>query len=144
MRISHTFSNFYSKQQVRNLLYDTLQKEKIEYDYVITSRFDFLKEINVNLDLKNIDNEKIYVSDFHKPRDIFPDSILILSVENYLKLFNIYDNLSNIINNNEINTLMNKYNEIFIFVAESLLFGNYLYIFKDLKKLEYIKFPNFV
>ena len=43
MRISHTLSNFYSKQQVRNLLYDTLQKEKIEYDYVITSRFDFLK-----------------------------------------------------------------------------------------------------
>jgi len=143
VRISHTFSNFYSKQQVRNLLYDTLQKEKIEYDYVITSRFDFLQKINVNLDLNNIDNEKIYVSDLHKPRNIFSDAILLLSVENYLKLFNIYDNLSNIINNNEINTLMNKYNEIFVFVAESILFANYLYIFKDLKKLEYVNFPNF-
>lgn len=141
-RISNTLSNFYSKQQVRNLLYDTLNKDKIEYEFVITSRFDFLNEININLD--NIENEKIYVSDLHIPRYIFSDAILLLNVENYLKLFNLYDNLSNLINNNELNSLVESYNEKFIIIAESLLFANYLYNFKDLTKIEYINFPNFV
>ena len=45
MLFYNTFSNFYSKQCVRNLLYDTIQKEQINYDFVIICRFDFLNEI---------------------------------------------------------------------------------------------------
>jgi hypothetical protein len=141
-RISNTLSNFYSKQQVRNLLCDTIDKYQLDYHFVITSRFDFLNEININLD--NIENEKIYVSNIYNPRYIFSDAILLSNVENYLKLFNLYDNLSNLINNKEINNLVESYNEKFIIVAESLLFANYLYIFKDFSKIEYINFPNFV
>ena len=144
IRISHLLSQLYSKQQVRDLLYNTIEKENIEYDFVITSRFDFLKEINLNIDLNNINNEKIYVSNFLKPRDIFSDNILLLGVENYFKLLNTYDNLSNIINNKTLDTLMTKYNEKLVFVVENLSFANYLYYFNDTKNLEYVNFPNFV
>ena len=134
IRISHLLSQLYSKQQVRNLLYNTIEKENIKYDFVITSRFDFLKEINL----------KIYVSNFLKPRDLFSDNILLLGVENYFKLLNIYDNLPNIINNKTIDSLMAEYNERLYLVPENLTFANYLYYFKDIKKLEYVNFPFFV
>jgi len=140
-RISHTLSNFYSKQQVRNLLYDTIQKEQISYDFVIICRFDFLNEIN--FDLTNINKDKIYVSDIHRPRFIFSDAILLLNVENFLKLFDLYNNLPNLINNSEINSIVNSYDEHFVFVAESLLLANYLYNFKNLNNIEYSNFPNF-
>jgi hypothetical protein len=145
IRISHTLSQLYSKQQVRNLLYNTIEKENIKYDFVITSRFDFLKEINLTIDLNNRDNQKIYVSNILKPRDIFSDNILLLGVENYFKLLNIYDNLSNLINNKTLeNTLITKYNEKLVLVPESLVFANYLYYFNDIKRLEYVNFPFFV
>lgn len=145
IRISHTLSQLYSKQQVRNLLYNTIEKENIKYDYVITCRFDFLNEINVNIDLNNIDNEKIYVSNIHKPRAIFSDAILLLSVENYFKLFNIYDNLCNLVNNKTLYyTFISKYNEKLNLTPENLTFANYLYYFNDIKRLEYVNFPNFV
>jgi hypothetical protein len=141
-KISNTFSNYYSKQQVRDLLYDTIQKQQIRYDFVIMCRFDFLNEIN--FDLTNINNDKIYVSNIHRPRFIFSDAIILLNVDNFLKLFDLYNNLPNLINNSEINSLVNSYNEKFIFVAESLLFANYLYHFKNLNNIEYVNFPNFV
>ena len=144
IRISHTLSQLYSKQQVRNLLYNTIEKANIKYDFVITSRFDFLKEINLNIDLNNIDNQKIYVSNFLKPRYIFSDNILLLGVENYFKLLNIYDNLSNLINNKTLDTLMAEYNERLYLVTENLTFANYLYYFNDIKKLDYVNFPFFV
>jgi len=145
IRISHTLSQLYSKQQVRNLLYNTIEKENIKYDFVITCRFDFLNEINVNIDLNNIDNEKIYVSNIHKPRAIFSDAILLLSVENYFKLLNIYDNLCNLVNNKTLDyTLLFKYNEKLVLTPENLIFANYLYYFNDIKKLEYVNFPHFV
>ena len=140
-RISNTLSRFYSNQQVRNLLYDTIKNEQINYDFVITSRFDFLNEININLD--EIDNEKIYVGNIHLPRYIFPDAILLLNVEIFFKLFNLYDNLPNLINNKEINSLAESYKEPLMIVPESLLFYNYLYYFKDLTKVKYIKIPDF-
>jgi hypothetical protein len=143
IRISHCLSQLYSRQQVRNLLYNTLQKENIEYDFVITSRFDFLKEINVNIDLNNINNEKIYVSDYHIPRAIFADNILLLGVENFFKFSNSYDNLYNIINNKTLDTLVTNYNEELVLAPENLLFANYLYYFGNINILEYVNFPNF-
>ena len=140
-KISNVFSNYYSKQQVRNLLKETLENEKIDYDFVILSRFDMLKEINI--DLSSLNTKKVYVSNLHNPRYIFSDAILIMNIENYLEILNVYDNLENLLNNNTVNELVNSYNEKLVFVPESLLFGNYLYYFKNLKKIEYIDLPNF-
>ena len=142
-KISNVFSNYYSKQQVRNLLKKTLENEKIDYDFVIISRFDMLREININLKFLDTKN-KVYVSNLHNPRYIFSDAILIMNIENYLNILNVYDNLENLLNNNNVNELVNNYNEKFVFVPESLLFGNYLYYFKNLENIEYIDLPNFV
>ena len=142
-RISNTLSQLYSRQQVRNLLYNTLQKEKIDYDFIIMSRFDFLKEINVNINLNNIDSTKIYVSDIHKPKSLFSDAILLLGVENFFKVFNIYDNLHNIINNKALDILCSTYNEAMGLTPESLLLANCLYYFNDIERLKYVNFPNF-
>lgn len=144
IKLSHTLSHIYSKQQVRNLLYNTIQKEKIEYDFVISSRFDFLKEINLDIDLNNIDNQKIYVSNILKPRALFFDGIVLSSVENYFKIFNIYDNLDNLINNKALDTLISNYNDKLVLVSEGLMFANYLYYFKDIQTLKYVNFPNFI
>ena len=142
-RLSNTLSQLYSRQQVRNLLYDIIQSEKIKYDFVIISRFDFLNEINVDIDLNNINNQLIYLRSIYAPRIIFQDAIFLLGVENFLKMFNIYDNLHNLINNKALDTLLSSYNEIFNLVPENLILANYLYYFNDIKNLNYVNFPNF-
>jgi hypothetical protein len=139
-RISNTLSQLYSRQQVRNLLYHTIETEKIEYDCVIMIRFDFLKPINVTI---NLNKQLIYVSNIHYPRKIFADAIFLLSVENFFKMFNIYDNLHNIINNKALDTLVSSYNEVMCISPENLIFANYLYYFNDLKNVNYVYFPNF-
>lgn len=140
-RISNLLSNYYSKQQVRNLLKDNCEKDNKKYDFVILSRFDMLKEININLNL--LDKKKVNVSNLHNPRKIFSDAILIMNQDNFLEILNVYENLNNLLNNKEVNDLVEKYNEKFVFVPESLLFGNYLYYFNNLDNIEYIDLPNF-
>jgi hypothetical protein len=139
--ISNIFSNCYSKQKVRDLLNETIITQKLNYDFIIISRFDMLKEINIDLNL--LDKNKIYVSNCHNPRVIFSDHILILNVENYLKLLNVYNNLNNLMNNFNLNNLMNHHKEKLIFNPEELLLANYLYYFNNFDNIEYINFPDF-
>lgn len=141
VNISNAFSQYYSKQKVRDLLYNEITNKNIKYDFVIISRFDMLNEINI--DLNNLDEKKVYVSNISIPRYFFPDAILISNVENFLNIFNVYNNLNNIINNDNLNILVNKYHEKMCFVPESLLFSNYLYYYGDLKNIEYINIPQF-
>jgi hypothetical protein len=142
-RISACLSQLYSRQQVRNLLYNTIETEKIEYDCVIISRFDFLNEINVNIDLNNINKQLIYLRPVEPSRYICQDAIFLLGVENFFKMFNIYDNLHNIINNKALATLCSSYNESLKLVPEILVFANYLYYFNNIKNWKYVNFPNF-
>jgi len=141
VNISNTISQFYSRQKVRDLLYNEIIHKNIKYDFVISSRFDTLKEINIDLNI--LDKNKFYVSNMHIPRYIFADHTLISNVEYFLNVFNVYNNLNNIIHNHDLNILVNKYNEKMIFVPETLLFSNYLYYYGDLKNVEYIDIPNF-
>lgn len=140
-KLSNTISNFHSKQKVRDLLYDTIQKEKLQYDFVITSRFDFRNTISINLD--DINNTKFYVSNIHCPRYIFSDAMVISNVEQFLKVFDFYNLFKKIINNNELKILVNSYNEELSIVPENILFSSYLYYYKDLQNVEYIDIPNF-
>ena len=83
------------------------------------------------------------MSNIHYPRKIFADAIFLLSVENFFKMFNIYDNLHNIINNKALDTLVSSYNEVMSISPEDLIFANYLYYFNDLKNVNYVYFPRF-
>jgi hypothetical protein len=72
------------------------------------------------------------------------DHMVITNVENFFKLFNIYNNLHMLIDNKEINKIFIKYNENYNLVSESLLQASYFYHFKDdLSHLEYIDIPWF-
>ncbi len=141
-RISNTLSQIYSRQQVRNLLMYVVQNEPLHYDLVITSRFDMLREINISLD--NLDCRKIYVSNYHKPRYIFQDSLFILGMDGYFKMFNIFNNLLYLIDNKKLNTRVNEYREKLMLVPESLIFANYIYYYSNLDHVEYINIPNFI
>jgi len=143
-RINNGLSCHYSKQQVYDLLYNTIINDKINYDGVIISRFDLKNKIN--LDLNNINFNKINISNMfflYRPI-VMCDHMIITNVENFFKLFNIFNNLYMLINNKEINNIFIKYNENYNMVAETLLQASYFYHFKDdLSHLEYINIPNF-
>ena len=107
--ISNTLSQTYSRSKVRNLLLDYIKKNNVNYDCIITTRFDLLGDIKVNLN--DIDLSKIYVNNYHKNRVLFDDNLMILPVEDYLKLFDLYNNLDNILNNKYIDSKMKLDNE---------------------------------
>jgi len=138
----NVLSQCYSRNQVRNLLLDNIKKNNIEYRYVITCRFDFLKPITI--DLNNINPDKIYVANLHLPRKIFPDNFMILSTNNYLKLFNISENLDNILHNEEIRKKVHDNDEVLAFIPEVIIFVCFLHYFDDFSNVIYTdQIPDF-
>jgi hypothetical protein len=135
--IYNTISQIYSRNKVKDLFETYITNTKTNYDIVITTRFDGYYFPN-NLDISNIQKNKIYASSFHIPRYIIPDNFLIIPPEIYINLFNIYKNIKNIINNKELETKMNNINEMFEFNMEELLLSNYLLCGYNLNNIEYI------
>ena len=129
--ISNVLSQLYSRNQVRNMLYNQNKK----YDCIITSRFDFLNPISINL--YKIDLSKTYVSDLHYPRKIFPDNFMILSQNDYLNLFNIFDNLNNIVDNEFLNIKMIVNNEKLYLNTEEIILANYYNYHDDTSNVVY-------
>jgi len=135
--IYNTISQIYSRNKVKDIFETYITNTKTNYDMVITTRFDGYCFPN-NLDISNIQKNKIYASSFHIPRYIIPDNFLIIPPEIYIKLFNIYKNIKNIINNKELETKMNNINEILDINMEELLLSNYLLCGYNLNNIEYI------
>ncbi len=124
-------SQIYSRNKVRDLFNFYVEKNNVEYDMVISTRFDgFLFPINYSLN--DVDKTKIYTSSIHCPRFIIPDSFLIIPIEIYLKWFDLYKNCKNIINNTEINKKINEIGEKLEINMEEYLLANYLYYY-DMK-----------
>jgi hypothetical protein len=114
--INNVMSQIYSKEQVKNIF----QKYHSNYDLVICSRFDLFKDITI--DLYNIDTSKLYVSNLHRPRNIFPDHIFICNPKMFCKILNMYSNLPNLVNIHEC------YDEQPIwFISELILYYNFFY-----------------
>lgn len=117
-------SNLYSKYRVNYLLQNYINDHNLSYDLVISTRFDYLNEIIV--DIENINTEKINIAGYDKSRIILNDSIIITNT----KLFNIYsqtyNNLCNIINNTELLTDNNS-QPFLSLVPECILGLNLIY-----------------
>lgn len=141
--INNLISQMYSRQQVRDLLSDYLDKNKsIEYDYVITSRFDFIRKIYINLN--SLDNKYVYVSNINLPVKYIPDNFIISSQIVYLNMNNIYKNIENFISNDNNNKIISYINKLEI-NAEYMLFANYIYYYNDLSNIKYSHLiPNFI
>jgi hypothetical protein len=136
--LSHTLS----RNKVRNILHDYLNKVDTTYDMVLSTRMDSDNMENT-FTLDNIDKNKTYVPAFHLPRFIISDFFILTPLEKYLNWFNFYENMPNIINNKNLETAMNNINEKLELNMEEYATANYLFYYdiKDLvyeKKIDYI------
>ena len=132
---SNVLSQFCSRTAVRNLLASTYPDAGNRYDMVIMTRFDYTTRLSI--DLRALDPDKVYVSDMQLPRSILPDNFFVLGTEQFLKLFDIYDNLPQIVDNAALKAQLEALGEKFIFNPENLLLANYLFHFGNLDKVVY-------
>jgi hypothetical protein len=141
--ISNTLSCIYTCQKVRDILLEWIKKNNIQYDFVVSSRFDFLNSININL--HTLDSSKLYTSNMHVPRNIIAGANFYISnVDIFLNFFNTYDNISILKNNESIFNKINSFKEMFIVNVEQLITSNYLYYYKNFENIiETNLIPNF-
>jgi len=134
VHFSNTMSQMYSRNKVRDLLDSTIKNKNIAYDFVIMIRFDYFNTIPINL--YEIDTSVIIVSNYMRPRKLVGDNILILPVQAFLDIFNIYKNLDYIMNNEEINQKMMANGEYFFCSPEEMVTAS-IYYTNNIYKLEF-------
>ena len=134
--VYNTISQIYSRNKVKDLFETYITNTKTNYDVVISTRFDGLDFPN-NLEISNIQKNKLYASSMHKPRNILPDNFLIIPPDIYINWFNLYKNIKNIINNKELEIEMNNIGETIMINMEAHLLSNYLLNGYNLNNIEY-------
>ena len=132
----NTYSQFYSRNKVKDLFEEYITNTKTKYDMVISTRFDGFG-FPTDFKFSTMQKNKIYTSSVHRPRYIIPDTFLIIPSEIYINWFNFYKNIKNIINNMEIDTKIININEKMIFNSEEMLLSNYLFYGYDVNNIEY-------
>jgi hypothetical protein len=128
--INNTMSQIYSRTQVRNIFSQSKTKD---YTFVVMCRFDFIKPLKIRL--TNLTPNKLYFSNMHLPRLIIPDNLIIMDEPIFLKLFDIYDNMDNLVNNAELEKQMTINGEKLTYTMEALLFANLLYHYDNFKNI---------
>ena len=128
--INNTLSQLYSRTKARNLLSNHIQLTGANYDFVILTRFDV--RFQSDLQLCDLDVKKVYVSNVHKPRDLFSDNFILSPTDIFLNWFNIYDELDKLLNNKEIDKILKDFGESLNINPEELIFGKYLLEYKNL------------
>lgn len=142
--LNNLLSQSYSRQKVRDILASYIRATGAHYDFVVGSRFDFLNAIGINFN--TLEPANLHVSSSQRPRHIIPDNFMLCNQAMFLKIFNIFNNLHNIVNNKELeeNFLKVCKGESFIFNPEEIFLINYIYYFKDTKLIEYhTEIPDF-
>ncbi len=120
--VVNTLSQLYSRQRVRDLV----SQRGRQYDFIIGSRFDFLRRIPVLL--KSLDRSKLYVSNIHVPRPIFPDNLVITSPDLFMSLFNAYRDLDALLFSPALlENLWHVHGEAPTLTLETLLFAAFLH-----------------
>ena len=127
--INNILSQMYSRTKVKNILDKYISDNNIVYDFVICTRFDYNNHIHI--DFNNIAKDKIYFSNIHIPRHIIDDNFILTNTNNFLKIFDVYSNINNLINNQYIIESFSKINESFCINAEALILANIIYQFDD-------------
>lgn len=99
------------------------------YDRVISTRYDFLNEIEFHLEGETLSN--IYVAPDHGYRVIFNDNFIVFPYIAYKKVIGIYEELYELFNNSEVDFIMKSFNEKLYINSEeillaSLIHNNYL------------------
>ena len=136
--INNTFSQIYSRSKVRNILFNYVNKNKVNYDMVITLRLDYQTPIDFLFNKINTnDKNLVYVSNVNLPRKSIPDNFIVCSsLDIFFKWFNLYPNLKNIINNKKLEKIINNLGEKLEINMEEIILANYLLYF-DIKNVRY-------
>lgn len=115
--IHNVLSQMHSRMKICSLFVE----ENKQYDYVITSRFDYCNPIDI--DLSKINTQKVYVSNMHVPRHITPDRFMMFPVDTYKSVFtNMYD----VLDDTHVDSLMKKHGEVLAINPEELILAKFL------------------
>jgi hypothetical protein len=132
--IKNVISQMVSRTKARNLLANHIQESGVQYDFVLMMRFD-IKEVPKALRLADLDKRKVYVSNAHLPRRVFPDNFIICPPKIFCKWMAIMDDLPAILNSSELQRQMAGLKEKLELNPEEILLGAYLYHFGSLQNL---------
>jgi len=141
--INNLFSQLYSIQQVRNTVFDYVQTTNTVYDFIVLSRFDFLNPISINF--HTLRTDKLYVSDTLATKKLYCN-YAISNYATFLHHANIYDNLKNLINNQELCHLFRTITQSECHLnPEELKLANYLYYYSNYTNIEFTnQISNFI
>ena len=137
--MNNVLSQMYSRTIVRDLLNNHIFKNKISYNKVIMTRFDYSATLDFNLD--DLDASYTYVAGKNYPqRCILPDTFIIAPQSVFLEWFTLYTTLEDVLNNKELYTEMKKYGELLEINPEEIIMANYLYHNVTLDLVKYVPF----
>jgi hypothetical protein len=112
-------SNIYSQTKVRDILYEYVNRTSIQYDFVISSRYDI--HVSIPLVLNTLDVTMIYGANMHSPRKILIDHLYVMPMHIFFDVCSIYHILHKIIDNSEIEQQLQVSGERFSFITETLI-----------------------
>jgi len=141
--LNNILSMFYSIQQVRDILQQHVSKTNTSYDYVILSRFDFLKEVKLNI--ATLMNHRLYVNDGGYRTKVFC-AYYVCDYNIFLNFANIFNNLPVIMNNRELLTHFRALNGIECCInGEELMSLNYISYYGHYENVIFTPLiPNFI
>jgi hypothetical protein len=125
----------YSRNKARNVLQRYLEKNNVHYDFVLTLRFDL--SIMPNIQFNELNKSNVYISNLHCPRKIMPDNCIIAPTDIYLKWFNIYEMLKDIIDNINLFEKIKSLNEDLDINPEELILAKYIYHYQNTDNILY-------
>lgn len=139
--INNTLSQLYSKNKVRNILYNYINNNNVKYDAVIACRFDFKNKIP--LILNNINLQCVNLSDYLKKsktlsiqfHNLLPTNIIVSPVEIFLQWFTTFENLDKLIDNQELSVKFYEYMAIYDMNLEELELASFLYFNHNMDKV---------
>lgn len=123
--INNTLSSFYSLSRVCNLFNNTCQELGKKYDFVIISRFDITIPLNINL--HNLNKTKIYASNICLPKKYIVPTTVIIPQNIYIDVYNLYDNIENILTTDRVYIFMDTQNNSLIFNSEQIITASFVF-----------------
>lgn len=133
--MENTWSQIYSRSRVCRLV----SESKNNYKLVVITRYDHRRQFTKILN-KDLDFNYIYSAPRNSVENpLISDHLLITGFENFVKIFDVYNNLENIKNNKKLYELAKELNIEFLFNVEQLILLNIVYHFGNLDILKYDK-----
>ena len=125
--INNCMSNIYSKYKVNQLLQEYIATKNTYYDLIISTRFDYLNTLLV--DLQTLNPNKLNIIPSHSSKIILNDNYVIASNDIFNKYSHAFANIELFVNNATIMDICSGYTGSTAFVPEVVMFANMAYYY---------------